>query len=191
MDKKSNSKTTFANSFKELMKTKPISKITVSDIVNFSNLSRQTFYRYFNDIDDLIYYIHYKNISPVYKLSKSLDDNRIIFKLYLDLMLENKKFYQQIISIDGHSSFTKLFYLKTKENLYTYMFGEYKDKIEEDPELLFAMNFYTYGFTITLLEWLKNNNSVTTESLTKSLIVNMPGKLKKFIPPIYQTLDDN
>ena len=190
MDNNLNTKDVFVESFKTLMKTKTLPKITVLDVVNQSGLSRQTFYRYFNDIDDLVYHIHYKNISPVYNLTSSLKNNRIIFKLYLDLMDENKNFYQQIISLDEYSTFSKLFYAKTKENLFRYMFGNYKDKIEKDPDLIFSMNFYVYGFTSTILEWLKSNNSVSTEYLTKALVENMPKKLKKFAPPLYQIFEN-
>ncbi len=186
MENNTNSKTIFANSFKELMNTKSISKITVLDLVSHSNLSRQTFYRYFNSIDDLIYYIHYNIVSPVYKLSASLSDNRIAFKLYLDLMKENKFFYQQIITLDGYSSFTREYYLKTKENLMKYMFDGYNEQINNDPDLTFALNFYIRSFTSTILEWVKTNNNYTSEYLTKALVEFMPEKLKSFVPPLYQ-----
>lgn len=43
-----------ANSIKECMKTTPVDRITVKDIVEGSGLTRQTFYRNFKDKYDLI-----------------------------------------------------------------------------------------------------------------------------------------
>lgn len=186
MENKHESKSIFVNSFLELAKVKAVQKITVKDLVNHSNLSRQTFYRHFDDIDDLIYYIHADKVSPIYKLSESLNDNRVAFKLYLDLMAENKSFYQQIVSFEIFTSFSKRFYITTRENLLMYMFGKYKDTILNDEDLNFALNFYTTSFTNTILEWIKNNTPYSSEYLTIALVEHMPEVLKKFIPPLYQ-----
>ena len=45
----------FALSIKELMKTKSLDKISVASICKKSNLTRQTFYRNFQDKYDLLY----------------------------------------------------------------------------------------------------------------------------------------
>lgn len=186
MENKQETKPIFVNSFLELTKVKAVPKITVKDLVSHSNLSRQTFYRHFDDIDDLIYYIHADTVAPVYKLSDSLNDNRVAFKLYLDLMAENKSFYQQIVSFEIFTAFSKRFYISTRENLLIYMFGKNKDTILNDEDLNFALNFYTTSFTNTVLEWIKNNTPYTSEYLTIALVEHMPEVLKKFIPPLYQ-----
>lgn len=53
----------FSNALIELSKEIKIKNINVIDIVEKSGLSRQTFYRNFYNIDDLIYYIHKKMLS--------------------------------------------------------------------------------------------------------------------------------
>jgi Transcriptional regulator len=47
-----------ADALESAMQTKPLFKISISDIMNKSNLSRQTFYRYFIDIYDLVNWLH-------------------------------------------------------------------------------------------------------------------------------------
>lgn len=44
----------FAQSIKDLMYKQALDKITVTDIVRHSGLTRQTFYRYFKDKYDLV-----------------------------------------------------------------------------------------------------------------------------------------
>lgn len=186
MENRQESKPIFVNSFLELMKIKTVPKITVIDLVNHSKLSRQTFYRHFDDINDLIYFIHSETVAPVYSLSERLNDNRIAFKLYLDLMAENKSFYQQIVSFEVFTAFSKRFYLTTKENLLSNMFGKYRYEILNDKDLNFALNFYTTSFTNTILEWIKTNTPYSSEYLTIALVEHMPEVLKKYIPPLYQ-----
>ena len=45
-------------SFKKLLETEPFDKITISDITNDCDLSRQTFYYHFRDIFDMIRWIY-------------------------------------------------------------------------------------------------------------------------------------
>ena len=47
-------KLTIANALLNLLKTQPLHKITVTQITKESNLTRQTFYRNFEDKEDLV-----------------------------------------------------------------------------------------------------------------------------------------
>ena len=53
-EKHDRAKYKLAASIKECMKTTPVDRITVKDIVEGSGLTRQTFYRNFKDKSDLI-----------------------------------------------------------------------------------------------------------------------------------------
>lgn len=44
----------FSDTLMEMLKTKPLNAITITDIVNQCGVSRQSFYYYFDDIYDLI-----------------------------------------------------------------------------------------------------------------------------------------
>ena len=49
------SKTLIKNSLIELLKTKPLEKVTVTDIVNNADINRGTFYAHYTDICELIH----------------------------------------------------------------------------------------------------------------------------------------
>lgn len=51
-------KQALVSSFKKLLETEPFDKITIADITNDCNLSRQTFYYHFRDIFDMIRWIY-------------------------------------------------------------------------------------------------------------------------------------
>ena len=54
MNEHDQTKYIFAQSIKDLMAKQPLDKITVTDIVKHSGMTRQTFYRYFQDKYDLV-----------------------------------------------------------------------------------------------------------------------------------------
>lgn len=52
-----NIKKAFSNSLLSLLYKKPLSKITIGDLLEDTELSRQTFYNHFLDKNDLIAYV--------------------------------------------------------------------------------------------------------------------------------------
>ena len=54
MNKHDETKYIFAQAIKELIKNRPLDKITVTDIVIKAGMTRHTFYRYFMDKYDLV-----------------------------------------------------------------------------------------------------------------------------------------
>lgn len=52
----SKAKSTIINAFLELVETEDFDKITVTSLVEKCNISRQTFYYHFNDIDEMLKY---------------------------------------------------------------------------------------------------------------------------------------
>lgn len=170
----------FSNIFKELIKTKPINKITVVELVELSGLSRQTFYKYFKDLDDLIYYIHTDNIYISHKLNEKLSKDDYLLTLYFDLMMENQEFYKHVISSDIDNSFMRLYISKTKENLLRLMFTDYNDTILNDVNLNFALDYYSYGFAHMIMKWIISEKPSPSIQLFELLIYNVPNNLKQY-----------
>ncbi|MDO5459131.1 MAG: TetR family transcriptional regulator, partial [Eubacteriales bacterium] len=50
-------KEALADALRQMMKVKPIDKITVKDIVEVCGVNRQTFYYHFDDVDDLLEWV--------------------------------------------------------------------------------------------------------------------------------------
>ncbi|WGS65735.1 TetR family transcriptional regulator [Marinitoga aeolica] len=58
-------KKALSNSLKKLMKEKPLSKITVNDVVNDCGVNRRTLYYYFHDIYELLEWTFITEIKEV------------------------------------------------------------------------------------------------------------------------------
>lgn len=68
-----NTKNTIAISLMKKLINKSLEDITVADIVNGCNVSRQTFYYYFNDIYSIVGWIYVQEVNKM--LNNHLDIN--------------------------------------------------------------------------------------------------------------------
>jgi AcrR family transcriptional regulator len=86
-----------------LMDEKPYDKITVSDIVEKAGIARQTFYRNFNDKDDVILeYI--RNTDSLLSIEKSTDARKqyqIVLTFNYSYTIKHRKELKKILSITG------------------------------------------------------------------------------------------
>lgn len=90
-----NTKIALANSLKSLLKTKPLSKITINEITTNINVNRNTFYYHFEDINKLVEWIIENSSKEI--ISKLDITNHIqSFSIILDYIDENRSFLNQI-----------------------------------------------------------------------------------------------
>ena len=85
-----------------LMDEKPYDKITVSDITKKAGVARQTFYRNYNDKDDVVFeYIARIFSAESFALEKDKKDDRNIIVLMIDYayMANNKETLKKILSV--------------------------------------------------------------------------------------------
>ncbi len=172
---KQDTKYRIADALEFLMQTKSISKISISDIMNKSGLSRQTFYRYFIDIYDLINWLH----SERNQMSISIfEENKNVvesFDISLKLMLRYKNFYKYIINLEGPNSFLIFF-----SNQITTACKKYIGENRLNPELLLSIRLYAIGATNIITDWIKNGMDIPTFVLAKYLYYSMPHNIFQF-----------
>ena len=87
-----NIKKAFSNSLLSLLYKKPLSKITIGDLLEDTELSKQTFYNHFLDKNDLIAYVYDTVIVNRFNEEMSID-----FKSALTQTLNSLKKYETFI----------------------------------------------------------------------------------------------
>lgn len=85
-----NTKKIIAASLKRAMEKKPLSKITVSEIVADCNINRKTFYYHFEDIQSLLKWILEQEALEVVKNYDLMLDYDEVLNFVLDYVEENK-----------------------------------------------------------------------------------------------------
>lgn len=110
-----------------MLKTKELKNITVLELCQEANINRTTFYKYYNDIDDLVNKIEVELISEIEKEIESINRNYLL--TYTSKLLErvskDNSIIRALISSNGDHKFLRLILSKVK-----------KQSIEEWQKLL-------------------------------------------------------
>ena len=79
-----NTKKLIANSLKKAMKVKPLSKITVSELIRDCGINRNTFYYHFDDIYDLLHWMLENELIDKVKKFNLITDSKKVMNLIMD-----------------------------------------------------------------------------------------------------------
>lgn len=166
-----------AKSMKELMKSKPLDKITVTDIVENCDVSRQSFYRLFQDKYDLVnWYFEvlaqqsFKQMGVLYTLKEGL------MKKFQFIEQEYVFFAQAFASQDNNSLIHYDF--ECIYNFYKNLI-ETKNKAPLTSELSFLLEMYCHGSVSMTMEWIATDRKQPIETIVDLLIEALPDKLKE------------
>ena len=193
-------KLTIANALLILLKTQPLNKITVTQITKEANLTRQTFYRNFEDKEDLLGCIAESWVDVILrKLTEAfrVSDGRYFEKLCLDSFKEmadqttlKKALIKKFTFIQSQNTFFKEAFKEDDYNSltnydYRCIYDFYKKKIETkttiDSQLDFLLQMYCHGSIEMTKSWVEKNMYLDIETLVNMLIESMPERLKQYI----------
>ncbi|MGV8056920.1 MAG: TetR/AcrR family transcriptional regulator C-terminal domain-containing protein [Smithellaceae bacterium] len=172
-------KFTLALSLKELVNYKPLDKITVRDIVKNCGAGRQTFYNHFNNKLDLINWIYEKNTSDIRSKFMEVEGwEKNIAMLFVHLK-NNQRFYYNAFNNEERDAFLKFLYKNTADAYVRYIRNHFStDRLTN--QLLFAIEFYSYGCINTVWKWTDKKMVEYPDIMAKKLISSMPPELIKF-----------
>ena len=175
-----NVKETLADALIRLSAAKPISKITVQDIVDECNTSRRTFYNHFHDKYELINWIYESKTNKILDhLNRTKSFEECLIEIYT-VFLTYKNFFLNASAIAGQNSFADFFYTHTKEYFISYITDHYgREALTE--ELLYSIEFNASGQVFLCLKWIRDGMTVPVETMARYNIENVPSSLKKFL----------
>lgn len=152
--------------FIELLKAKPASKITVTDIIKGANISRGTFYAHYKDTLDLLesfqteffnQLIWFAENNNVKKLEDKVD-------LLLNEVISILKNDYDTYNILANQDFSFQFYHEIKSVIIAELLKEYPSTVEIERTL----NICIGGFIMLLREWLENPDFEAMEEYAKA-----------------------
>ena len=168
-----NTKNTMKSSLKKIIKRKPLSKITISDIADDCGISRMTFYYHFKDKYDLANWIFDTEFIELTKthaldvmnVSDSFEERLYGLVVVCEYFYENRSFYRRILQVEGQNSFSSHF----RDFLYTIVHHRVMDLAEHDNIPQMVMDFIVDGFQCCIERWLLDKNCVTAEEFIGNL----------------------
>lgn len=152
------------DAFVELCNEKNIKKISISDIIERTNVSRQTFYNYFKDKADLIIQIYYTRILRLWH-------NIELPVPYFDAMIdvynqysEYKTFMKQALSIHDQnclSDFMFEYCIKIDYEWHQHLYGS--SPLPEDIRL--AVEYHSRAAMDLAIWWIVSDATIAPETI--------------------------
>jgi len=166
-------------SLRKLMESKPLSKITVKEIVTDCGVNRQTFYYHFEDIYDLLRWMYKTEILDNVSEYKTYDNWQEGFLRVFHYIKDNRAFFDNTLRSLGRDYLDDFLYSVTV-NLLSGVVDEVSsglDVLEDDKK--FIVNFYSYAFISLVIAWMKNGMKDDPEYIVKRLHKLIEGDIEK------------
>lgn len=166
-----------ANAMKECMVSAPVEKITVKEIVDTCGITRQTFYRNFQDKYDLINWYFDKILAESFR---QMGKGETVYK-----SLVNKFEYIQMEQLFFRAAFKNDEQNNLKDHDFELIRQFYIDQIEDkshrkiSEKLLFQLEMYCQGSVFMTTQWVLGNRQYTPQELARLLTDSMPADLEK------------
>lgn len=159
--------------FQELLREKPLEKITVTDIVNRADINRSTFYAHYPDVKGLIEEIQNEVVQRSLALISEQD--------FQHIFLDPKPFMQGLVQIGTEnaelyrllsgSDFALRQMEKMKEVFLEKAISapEIPEKIRRSQTYKIQVNFFIGGIIHTYLQWLLGKLDHSTDEITEEI----------------------
>ena len=147
-----------------LCERRPLKAVTVKDILEETGVSRQTFYNYFQDKNDLIQRVYLRRIIPDFQTpDKNLDFSRSNLAVTRDV-LAHRDFLRQACMLEGQNCLREFMFDHCKKfdlawHQMLYGGGQMPD------ELRFATEYHAMASISMLLTWILSGASSGAEEL--------------------------
>ncbi|MCD8020914.1 MAG: TetR/AcrR family transcriptional regulator [Clostridiales bacterium] len=164
-----------AYAMKELMEHYPVDKISVKQIVEICDVSRQTFYRNFQDKYDLVNWYFDKLAQKSFKqMGISLTLREALTKKF-EFMSNEGNFFPAAFACESQNCLIEYDY----ECIYQFYsdFIKKRKEVVFTPEIEFMLKMYCRGSIYMTAQWAVNGMKTPPETITDWLIESLPPKL--------------
>jgi AcrR family transcriptional regulator len=159
----------FSRSLSELTKKKSIDEITVTEILENSELSKSTFYNHFKDKYDLVVWKHLSECgAQVNELLEAGCTYRECMRPALCYMYENQQFYVNTMKSKDYNSMRGFIYHTSAEFNSRYL--ERRGFDIEDREISALIDSLSMAQTHLVAGWMKGKLTVRVDEILELII---------------------
>ena len=181
-----NTKRMFADSLKRAIEKKPLSKITVSQLITDCGVNRKTFYYHFDDIYDLLKWMLEQEAIEVVKQMDLIFNYKEAVLFVMDYIDNNDDMLKNICHSLGRDELKRFFYTDFIDIMRsTIDKTEAMEKVILPPDFKdFLCQFYTEAIAGILLEYIveptKYDRDTTIRYFSVIIRTSVSSLLKKF-----------
>ena len=164
-----------------MLADKPLSRITVQDIVSECGVSRMTFYYHFSDIYDLVRWIISYDITTILSGRKTHDTWQDGFLSIFKAVEKDHVFVFNVYNSMSREQLERSLTGPVRELLLSVLQEtESSGKLKED-ELSFIASFYAYAFIGVMLDWVGDGMREKPELMIKRIECIMSGSFENAV----------
>lgn len=161
-----NTKIKIAQALRQLMEQRPLSKITVQDLMECAQMKRQSFYYHFQDIYDVLLWIFDQQLGK--PLREDADAELEDWCLQaLALLEKDRPFYRRAFSAPEQVLMRSFIAELVRPRISWYLFQEDVEMLPQSQ--IFVVEFYTKAVVNYLVERITDRNAVNQEEALKCL----------------------
>ena len=179
MDASEKTKYKLAGAVRELMVFTPVDRITVKQIVERCDVTRQTFYRNFKDKYDLInWYFDKLAIVSFRQMGVSLTLREGLIKKF-EFIKGERCFFTAAFKSEDHNSLL--------QHDFDFIYEFYKDIIKKKyqkeipPDIKFLLEMYCRGSIAMTVQWVTGGMKRSTEDMAELLVRALPPELAELL----------
>ena len=170
-------KRVLASTLKEMAEKKSLSKITINDLTQACDVSRQTFYNNFKDIYDLVEWIYLKEVVTPIERGKIYDKWQDALTSIFQYISENHVFVLNTYRSFGKGFLEKVLRQEIELFLSNQIFKKIEVTKEEAKQVEFSYSFYTYALVGVGLDWIEKQMPESVEELVGRIEKVMLGEI--------------
>lgn len=174
-----NTKHALVNSLKNFMETKPLSKITISEICSDCGMNRKTFYYHFEDIYDMVRWMLEQEALEVVKQFDLLKDYEEVIRFVIDYVDANDHILSCVYDAMGREGMKRFFLSDFNVSISVIIEGiEKAMNISIAPSYKqFLCDFYTNALSGILLDWFLDRTVRTKEEMIDYITITVKTSL--------------
>jgi len=161
---------------KELL-TKPLDKITISDLTTDCGISRMAFYYHFKDIYDLVEWSCIEDASRALQGKKTYDTWQEGLQQIFEAVLENKPFILNVYRSVKREQVENYLYSLTYQLIEGVVEEQSENLMVTEEQKKFIADFYKYSFVGVMLDWIKRGMKEAPEEIANMVCVTMHGNI--------------
>lgn len=173
-----NTKKALADSLKDLLRTRPLSKVTIADITEGCGINRMTFYYHFRDIYDLVEWICREECSAALGGPLDRETWQEGFCRLCRHVLEERSFFTAVYHSVSREELENYLYRATYSILRRALDEFAGDSPVGEEEKRFIADFYKFALVGLELEWLRSGMREPPEELAGRLSRLLNGHLE-------------
>ena len=177
-------KEALAAALKQMMRVKPIGKITVKDLVEICGVNRQTFYYHFDDVYDLLEWVFEEDANRVLPREVVYEHWREDVFIFMQYLQDNSSF-----TLNVYNSNSRIYMLRYLEEKMAACIRSFAVIVSEGmnidrQDFEFVVTFYAKCAIGFISQWMdlgmKLPKEVTTERILRVMDESVENLLRRF-----------